>query len=433
MKIFKMLFVFALMVNFTIANTVFIKDLNDQNISINQNSYSIIEFDKMIENVKVSDKNSIDIDFNEYESSPLKSVKLFGKKVGNSNLLVTFIDSTTVHINVNVVRDLFKIINIAQTISPNLIVKQANNKVILDGTVQNKKVKNKILNLFEKSGVNLKADLVDLVELESPDKMVKLKLYAVEINNSDDLDLKNTWEFLQNSSSSNLQNVNITTGGITNNSVTLSGGLAVAADILGSAFNTSLTLQYLSSKGYANVLDETTLLTLENQKANFLAGGTIYIKVATTTAQGVPTTEIRDVDYGLQLDIKAENIVGDKYVSLNVVTKSSDVDWTQTVDGIPFFTEKSIQTNVVVGNRSTIILGGLTSSNNSENIDKIPVLGDIPLLGKLFTSKSFREGKSELVFFITPEIVNPENTNEINKLKQKTQFSKELDHKFKNK
>ena len=141
----------------------------------------------------------------------------------------------------------------------------------------------------------------------------------------------------------------------------------------------------------------------------------------------MPSTEIQDINYGLQLDIKAQNIINDNYINLNILTKSTQIDWTKTVDGIPSFTEKSIKTNVVVGNQSTIILGGLISSANSKDIDKIPLLGDIPILGKLFTSQSFKEGKSELVFFITPEIVSPENNTQLNFLESKVEFTKTLE------
>lgn len=211
------------------------------------------------------------------------------------------------------------------------------------------------------------------------------------------------------------------------NAVSLTGGLTGAANYLGKYFNAGVTLNYLSSKGVANILDETTLLTLENQDATFHAGGTIYLKIATTTSQGVPTTEVRNINYGLQLDIKAQNIVNNDFVNLNISTKSTQIDWANTVDGIPSFTEKSIKTNVVIGNQSTIILGGLISSSSSQDVDKIPLLGDIPILGMLFTSKAFKEGKSELVFFITPEIVDARNNNQIDNLMNKTNFTNDLE------
>jgi pilus assembly protein CpaC len=103
------------------------------------------------------------------------------------------------------------------------------------------------------------------------------------------------------------------------------------------------------------------------------------------------------------------------------------------VDGIPNFTEKSITTNVIAGNKSTIILGGLVNRNNSKDIKKIPLLGDIPILGFLFTSKAFKEGKSELVFFITPEIVDPKLNNQKETFINKTKFVKTIDNKFEEK
>jgi pilus assembly protein CpaC len=224
--------------------------------------------------------------------------------------------------------------------------------------------------------------------------------------------------------------VNDAIDSIMTNAVSLSGGLTGAANYLGKYFNAGLTLNYLSSEGVASILDETTLLTLENQDATFLAGGTIYLKIATTTEQGVPTTEVRNINYGLQLDIKAQNIVNNNFVNLNINTKSTQIDWTNTVDGIPSFTEKSIKTNVVVENLSTIILGGLITSNNSKDIDKIPLLGDIPILGMLFTSKAFRQGQSELVFFITPEIVDTRNNNQLNELEKRLDFNKTLESKL---
>lgn len=448
MKSLKVLLISLILVSFSFGNTLYIKNLNDQTLTFYKNSFRVIEFDKMIQTIKISDDESLEIDFIENEEKPLHTIKIFAKKVGFGNALITFIDSSSIHLDINIVENLNKVITIAKEISPNLIVKQTNGKVILDGSVEDQKIKDKILNLFSKAGIDVKKDLVDLISLEKPAKMIRIKLYAVELSNSDGLDIKHNWVI----SSKNYTQYTDTTGAVYNvnsnsvstaeaqrntsvataldsmlaSAVTLSGGLTSAANYLGKYFNTALALNYLSSNGVANILDETTLLTLENQDATFHAGGTIYLKIATTTADGVPTTEVQNINYGLQLDIKAENIVNDEFVNLNITTKSTGIDWSNTVDSIPSFTEKSIKTNVVVGNESTIILGGLVTKQNSKDISKIPVLGDIPILGNLFTSKSFKEGKSELVFFITPIIVDAVNTNQIDILNEKTEFSKEL-------
>lgn len=491
MNLFKVLAVLLSIINFCFSIELVQKDLNEKIFSINKGTFKVVEFDKMVKNIKVSNEANIELDFIDDNTKPLHTIKIFAKEVGTGNILVTFVDNSTMHVNINIVENLFNIINVAKQISPNIEITQTNGKVILKGSVHDEREKNKILDLFEKSGIDLTKDLVDLLTLENPDKMIKVKLYAVEINNNKGLDLKNNWfvssknymeiknsdgtyqnypldkyntpfnsatttgtasstinsstingvtntssntsaginatQTINNGNNSEYYNANAQRNSLVNgaidkimaNSVSLTGGLTGAANYLGKYFNTGLTLNYLSSKGVANILDETTLITLENKKAEFHAGGTIYLKVQTTTSQGVPSTEIQTINYGLQLDIQAKNIVNDDYVNLDIITKSTQIDWTNTVDGIPSFTEKSIQTNIIAGNKATIVLGGLINSQNSKDIEKIPFLGDIPILGYLFTSQAFKEGKSELVFFITPEIIDPRNNNQNDLLLEK--------------
>lgn len=468
------------------SNELLQKELYDQNLSIAKGSFKVFEFEKRIQSIKVSDETFLEVDFINDYNRPLQAIKVFTKKLGNGNILITFADASSLHIDINITENLKSIVEVARQISPNLVVKQTNGKIILQGKTQNQKTKEKILDLFSKAGVSLKEDLVDLVELENPDKMIRVKLYAVEINNDKGLDLKNNWfvssknymkvltddgkyynepldaygagyktqsykevtdvngntyivpeswstiSSKDRSLANNQRNVlvNDAIDNLMKEAVSLTGGLTGAANYLGKYFNVGLTLNYLSTKGVAQVLDETTLLTLENKEASFLAGGTLNIKTQTTTAEGLPTTALKEIKYGLQLDINAQNIVDDNFINLNIVTKSSNADFANTVDGIPNITEKSIVTNVVVENRSTIVLGGLINRTSADDIEKIPLLGDIPILGFLFTSKSFKEGKSELVFFITPEIVDPRSNNQGDEFKDKTSFTEIIDKKF---
>jgi len=485
-NLFKILAVVALLVSISFSNTLKNKNLYDQNISMAKGAFKIFEFDKMIKNIKVSDAESVEVDFLDSVEKPLQSIKVYTKKLGHGNILITFHDTTSIHIDINITENLESIIEVAKIIGSNLNIKQTKGKIILSGSIKNQKEKDKVLDLFKKAGVNLDTDLVDLATLENPDKMIRVKLYAVEVNNDKGLDLKNNW-FVSSKNYMQVKNsdgtyynepldaygagykvdsyrqvtdadgnvsmvpntwssIDATDRGLANNqrnglvndaidnlmaqAVSLTGGLTGAANYLGKHFNVGLTLNYLKSQGVANILDETTLLTLENKKAEFHAGGTVYIKMQTTNAQGIPITEVKPIDYGLQLDIKAKNIVNDGFISLDIVTKSTQIDWANQVDGIPNFKEKSIKTNVVIGDQSTIVLGGLVNSQNARDVDKIPVLGDVPVLGFLFTSKSFREGQSELVFFITPEIVDAKTNSQQNLFQQKAGFAKKLDFRF---
>jgi len=426
-------------------------DIKNGTVFISANSFRVIKFNKSIKKIQLTNSDNITAEFIESTTLPLSKIRIFAKKASNENALITFRDSSTLHLSFNIVKDIKNIIVLVKEKYPNLIVKQINDNIILQGNIKNDKERKKLLDIFTKASVDVEKKVIDMLKIDKPVKMVRVKLYAVEINNDKGETLKHNWVL----SRKNYYNVvdpttkletNQPLGGnkgslvnnqrnfgledtldtIMRNAVTLSGGLTGTANYLGRFFNVGLTLNYLSSKGVANILDETTLITLEKDKSKFHAGGTIYLKAQSSTSEGLPTTEIKPINYGLQLEIAANNIVDNDYVQLNINTKSTQIDWVNQVDGIPSFIDKSIDTSVIVQNKSTIVLGGLMKSSNSKDIDKIPLLGDIPVLGFLFKSKAFKEGKSELVFFITPEIVDPTKNNQAEMLASKIEVIKSL-------
>ncbi|MGM0518387.1 MAG: hypothetical protein ACQERD_01945 [Campylobacterota bacterium] len=418
------IWIFFIALAITLTNIYANEDLNNKKISVKKDSFKVLKFNKTISNVKVSNKDLVEVEFVKNSKKPLQIIRVFTKSLGNANIFILFEDNTSKSININITQDLETIIDVAKVLSPSLKVKQINKKVILSGKIKNQKQKDKILNLFKKADVDLKKDLVDLTSLNNPDKMIRLKLYVVEMNNNKGLELKNEWdyEFERNS---------VQSSSLIQNAVTLTGGLNIVARYLGNNFNAGLVLNYLASNGAANIIDETTLLTLENQAANFLAGGTFNIRTQTTTAEGLPSTELQEIQYGLQLNIKAENIINENFVKLNIETKSSTPIFTEAVDGIPNISEKSIMTNVVAANKSTIVLGGLVKTEESTDIDKVPFLGDIPILGYLFTNKNqSTDERSELVFFITPEIVDPTINNQQELFNKKTVFKDKIKKKL---
>jgi len=414
-------------------------DTYESLVNIQKGSYKILEFSKMISKVKVNDSKTIDISFVKNPNRPLQTLRVYAKDTGTTTIFIDFSDQSNTQVEFNVIKDLTAIINLAKKISPEIVVEQANGEIILKGKVNTNKDKKKIIKLFEKANIDIEKDLIDLIVVKLPDKMLRVKLYVTEINNDEGLEIKNQWsvgyknyernylsgqEAPTNKSAFNPSLANAVEG-----AVTLSGGLTAGANALGSAFNVGLVLNYLSSNGVAKILDETTLVTLENKDARFHAGGTIYIKVQTTTDTGVPSTEVRPINYGLQLIIKAKDIVNGEFVDLEIVTKSTQIDWVNQVDGIPSFTDKTIETFVLAKNHSTVVLGGLIKSQDIKTYSKIPFLGDLPLIGALFRSKDFSEGRSELVFFITPEIVDV-SQNEQKDILEKSTIDIKKDIKF---
>ena len=406
-----LLFTISLLAN---ENTYSMKEhnLNGKTIIIENDSYKIFTFNKRIIDIRLSQSNILSVTFPENKSNPLSKIKIFAKKIGSANALITFSDNTTNLIYFNIISDIRDIKSLIHGIDKNIKITQVNNTIILKGEVKNNKIKSKVLLLLQDSLPTIK--VINLMTVKHPDKMVRLKLYVVEINNNEGETLKNNWSFTGYNRGAT--SVDITTSML--NAVTLSGGITTVANRLGSAFNTGLTLNYLKTNGVANILDETTLITLENKASNFLAGGTLLIETSGVSADGQPITTISEVTYGLELNINVEEIINDKYVRLEIDTSSSTLDAANGVGTMPAKKEKSIKTNVIIEDQSTIVLGGLISNTNSKDFEKIPLLGDIPIIGKLFQSKAFKEGKSELIFFIVPTIVSTSENNQTLKYKK---------------
>jgi len=436
----KKVLILFLMITTLFANVNFEDiDLKNQKVFIQKGSYKVLKFKEIISNVKIKDDISINVSFKKIKGTPLQAIKIFAKEVGKTSLFITFDNGLIHQLECFVTKDLGTIIDLAEIISPNIIIEQTKGKVVFKGSITSIKHREKIIDLFVKVGLDKDKDIINLASIENPDKMIRVKLYVAEINNAQGKEIKNNWyQSYQNyttsySSGNTLYSDKSKLGGYTpeiaaaiEGAVTLTGGLTAAANILSNGFNVGLVLNYLQTKGVAKILDETNLITVENKEAKFHAGGTIYLKVQTTSSQGIPVTEIKPLKYGLELNIIAKEIVDNDFVNLEIVTKSTKIDWTRQVDGIPNFTDKSINTYVVAKNKSTIVLGGLINSSDAKSYEKIPLLGDIPILGRLFRSDAFTSGQSELVFFIIPEVVDPKTNSQEEELRNKKKSLKDI-------
>lgn len=444
MRVSKILLSFIFLSIFAFAQEKILMDvgLNNQFITMADKSYKVLEFTKRIKTIKVSDSVKLSVDFIDSKNKPLSLLKVFAADVGKANALITFYDNTTMHVNFNIVNDIKAIINMIETRYKGSKLDQIGDNILLTGEVETTKEKKKIYEILEKAKIDTEKNVIDTLEVAKPEKMIRIKLYAVEINNTKGVTLKNNWLVssknytqvvdedglysnisLDRAGSNNAQrsiSVHDAVDGIMKQAVSLTGGLTGAANYLGKWFNVGWTLQYLKTKGVARVLDETTLITTEGNTAEFQSGGYVTVKAATTSAEGVPVTELREINYGLKLNFEVAEIFKDEFMNLKIETEQSDADWANTVDGIPSIKKKSVKTDVVALDKATIIIGGLVERTQGQTISKIPLLGDIPILGKLFTSEDFQNGHSELAFFVTPEVVDTTKNSQfdtLNKIK----------------
>jgi pilus assembly protein CpaC len=170
-----------------------------------------------------------------------------------------------------------------------------------------------------------------------------------------------------------------------------------------SALNLGLnaTLSALAQEGRTTILAEPQLSARNGSKASFLAGG--QIPYAATTDEG---TNIAFKDYGVKLDIQPR-VDSSGNVRATIETEVSNIDQSVSTPFGPALLTRKTSTEFNVRSGETIVLSGLIQRETASNIDKVPGLGDIPIIGALFRSKKFQNKETELVVFVTPTIINP--------------------------
>jgi pilus assembly protein CpaC len=165
-------------------------------------------------------------------------------------------------------------------------------------------------------------------------------------------------------------------------------------------------IQALATKNLAKVLAEPNLLVKSGEKGEFLAGSKIPYNIVTSTG-GTATTSIFFVDVGVKLNFAPE-VLDNGMINLKIdPAEVSSVQGTLQVNGYPIIDTRDVRTNVELKNGESLILAGLLSENQIRTMSKIPILGDIPILGALFRSTEKDIEEKELVFFITPKLIKP--------------------------
>jgi len=165
-------------------------------------------------------------------------------------------------------------------------------------------------------------------------------------------------------------------------------------------------IDLLQSDGMARVLAEPTLVALSGQSASFLAGGELPIP----EPQGLGTTTITYKSFGIGLTV-TPTVLGPDRIALKVAPEASDLDYTNAVVlnnvSVPAITTRRADTTVELGDGETFVIGGLVSQNITSQVSKVPLLGDIPILGAFFRDLRYNRQDKELVILVTPHLVQP--------------------------
>jgi pilus assembly protein CpaC len=166
------------------------------------------------------------------------------------------------------------------------------------------------------------------------------------------------------------------------------------------------------SLGLVSTLSEPNLTALSGETADFLAGGEYPIPIS----QGLGTTSIEYKRFGVSLSY-TPTVLSNGRISMRVRPEVSELSsqGAITVNGfqVPALTVRRTETSVELGSGESMMIAGLMSNNSQNTIKKLPGAGDLPIVGALFKSTSFRKGETELVIVVTPYLVKPVNASDI--------------------
>jgi type IV pilus assembly protein PilQ len=179
------------------------------------------------------------------------------------------------------------------------------------------------------------------------------------------------------------------------------GAIGLTFGSVDSNFNLNLRLSAAESNGMLRILSSPRILTLDNHEAR-IAQGTL-IPFSQVSAQGVQTTF---QEAKLQLLVKP-HVTADGSISMHVKINRDEPDFNQTsARGDPTILKREAETDLLVMDGHTAVIGGIYTRNTGRNLDQVPFFGDIPLLGVLFQHRRASDTRGELVIFLTPRIVN---------------------------
>lgn len=178
----------------------------------------------------------------------------------------------------------------------------------------------------------------------------------------------------------------------------------------GSAVKSFLgTLSLLERRGMARVLAEPSLVAMSGQTATYLAGGEFPIPVSQGGLSGGGIT-VQYREFGVRLSISPTILSRDR-ISLKIAPEVSDLDFSAGIQvggvAVPALTVRRTDTTVELGDGESFVISGLISSNLRNNVDKVPWLGNIPVIGALFRSTTYSKTDKELVMVVTPRLVRP--------------------------
>jgi pilus assembly protein CpaC len=169
-------------------------------------------------------------------------------------------------------------------------------------------------------------------------------------------------------------------------------------------------VQALLDKQIMQILAEPTITTVSGEKASFLAGGSFPYPLIEPGLGGVNTVTVVFRDYGVKVDF-TPIVNSDNTINMKIVPEVSALDYSNAVVlagyTLPAISTRRADTRVELRSGQSFVISGLLDNRTTDQMEKVPGIGDVPILGKLFQSKSVNHSVSELAIIVTPTVIDP--------------------------
>lgn len=362
----------------------------------------LIRFDSVVKRISLTNPALADLVL----ISP-RELLLNGKLAGLTSLIIWGEKGEPVFFNLSVKNDSSQFLKAVKTTLPgeNLDFKFTNDlNVVLSGRVSSAIVRDQVKNLAQAYGLKL----VDIAE--SPVPQVMLEIRVVEASRSFTKTLKSNFG-LGDMTNNFVKSYNVTALDNVNTS-----GADFTSGVNGLRFivhnhDLSSMLSAAEQKGIAKILAEPKLVSTNGNKASFNAGQEIPFP-SSVDRNGNIAYEFKKV--GVNVSFTPLVMEKSGRISLNISPEVSEIDASTAItvnNNVVVYGIKTrkAETTVELNNGQTLIMAGLLQKTDSTVKNQIPIIGDIPIIGQLFRSDQYIKGETELLIFVTPKLMQPDN------------------------
>jgi pilus assembly protein CpaC len=377
-----------------------------------------------------------------------------GSKIGATTLIVWETDSKPSFFDIKVKGDASVLEDLIREAAPNdpITVTYSNDTILLTGKATNEQTIAKVVEIAgtyakeqekatgvtvpgSQNGAGLPAQgnlkILNHITIDSPEQvLLEVKVAQVDKSALRSLGISAIVKGSNGEGFSNL--VGAPSGGIAGDTPWLGAFEALAPYQIGAShFGSGIgaVLRALSSKNLAKLLAEPNVLVASGKEGKFLAGTKFPVSILSSIG-GAATPSIEYINVGVKLYFRAE-VMSNGLIALTVdPAEVSSISGTLPINGYPIIDTREIRTSIRLRDGESLVLGGLLQEEAIKRMSKIPLLGDIPILGALFRSTENDLREKELVFFITPRLVKPEAPGTQTKLPTDAPITPEQEKEF---